>query len=96
MDIDDDNLVRDFKEKPRNDNHWINGGFFVLDKRVKDYLPGDMTEVMCEQEPIYNLTANQQLVTFKHHGFWKPMDSLKDKNDLNALWDSNKAPWKKW
>ncbi len=96
MDIDDSNLVRDFKEKPRNDNHWINGGFFVLDKRVKDYLQGDMTEVMWEQEPIYNLTTNQQLVTFKHHGFWKCMDALRDKQELEAMWNSGNAPWKIW
>jgi glucose-1-phosphate cytidylyltransferase len=96
MDIGDDNIVRDFKEKPKDDKHWINGGFFVLNRQIFDYLQGDMSEIMWEQEPLQQLTANQQLVTYKHQGFWKCMDALRDKIELEEMWNSGNAKWKVW
>ncbi len=96
MNIGEDNVVKDFKEKPINDNHWINGGFFVLSPKVFDYLQGDMSNVMWEQEPMQQLTSNGQLVTYKHHGFWKCMDALRDKVELEELWSSGDAKWKLW
>jgi glucose-1-phosphate cytidylyltransferase len=96
MDIDDNNIVKDFKEKPKDDKHWINGGFFVLKPQVFDYLRGDMAEIMWEQEPMQALTKNGQLVTYKHTGFWKCMDALRDKTELEEMWNSNNAKWKVW
>ena len=87
--------VTDFKEKPKGDGGWINAGFFVCEPQVFDYIAeGD--ETVFEQAPLQNLAKDGELFTFQHHGFWKPMDSLKDKNDLNTLWDQNKASWKVW
>jgi glucose-1-phosphate cytidylyltransferase len=96
MNIGEDNVVKDFKEKPVNDNHWINGGFFVLGPKVFDYLQGDMSNVMWEQEPMQQLTADGQLVTYKHRGFWKCMDALRDKTELEELWSRGDAKWKIW
>lgn len=96
MNIGDDNVVKDFKEKPVNDNHWINGGFFVLTPAVFDYLQGDMSNTMWEQEPLQGLTENGQLVTYKHKGFWKCMDALRDKVELEELWSRGNAKWKLW
>ena len=74
---------------------WINIGYFVCEPKVFDYIDtGD--EVVFEQAPLKNLALDGEMFTFKHNGFWKPMDSLKDKNDLNTLWDNKKAPWKVW
>lgn len=87
-------LVSSFNEKSADDVAYINGGFFVCEPGVFDLIEGDGT--IWEREPLESLATTRNLVGFKHHGFWKPMDSLKDKNDLNALWDSNNAPWKKW
>ena len=87
--------VESFLEKPKGDGGWINIGYFVCEPKVFDYIDtGD--EVVFEQAPLEKLAMNGELFTFKHNGFWKPMDSLKDKNDLNNLWDSGKAPWKVW
>ena len=94
--IGQDNVVKDFKEKPINDNHWINGGFFVLGPKVFDYLQGDMSNVMWEQQPMQRLTSDGQLVTYKHNGFWKCMDALRDKVELEELWSSGNAKWKQW
>ncbi|MCK5293389.1 MAG: glucose-1-phosphate cytidylyltransferase, partial [Arcobacteraceae bacterium] len=74
---------------------WINAGYFVCEPKIFDYiLNGDNTTF--EQEPLKNLAKDGEIFTFQHNGFWKPMDSLKDKNDLNKLWNENKAPWKVW
>ena len=95
LDIDENNKVNVFKEKPKGDGSWINAGYFVCEPKVFDYIMlGDA--VVFEQEPLQNIAEDGELITFKHNGFWKPMDSLKDKNDLNNLWDENKAPWKTW
>ncbi len=89
-----DGEVRAFMEKPHGDGGMINGGFFVLSPKVLDYLTDDMT--VWEQEPLCNLAAEGQLMAFEHHGFWQPMDTLRDKQQLMGLWQSGKAPWKKW
>jgi glucose-1-phosphate cytidylyltransferase len=95
LDIDKDNRVQIFKEKPKGDGAWINAGFFVCEPKVFDYLKSDET-IMFEQEPLQNMANDGELMTYKHSGFWKPMDSLKDKNDLNSMWDRDLAPWKVW
>jgi glucose-1-phosphate cytidylyltransferase len=87
-------MVKQFKEKPRGDGALINGGFFVLSPKVIDRITGDST--IWEQEPLKNLASDGQLMAFKHEGFWQPMDTLRDKNYLENLWDHNKAPWKLW
>ncbi|MCZ2460043.1 MAG: glucose-1-phosphate cytidylyltransferase [Chitinophagales bacterium] len=96
MDLSGDGRVTSFKEKKKDDGKWINGGFFVLKSQVFDYLKKDMKEVMWEDEPLEKLTADGELVAYRHNGFWKCMDALRDKIELNNLWDTDKAPWKIW
>ncbi|EKE68140.1 glucose-1-phosphate cytidylyltransferase [Oceanibaculum indicum] len=86
--------VRGFVEKPRGDGGWINGGFFVLSPRVIGRIKGDQTS--WELEPMNSLAADDQLRAFEHTGFWQPMDTLREKNLLEELWESGKAPWKMW
>lgn len=87
--------VTHFLEKPKGDGGWVNIGYFVCEPKVFEYITeGDGT--VFEQAPLKNLALDGEMYTYKHNGFWKPMDSLKDKNDLNKLWDSGKAPWKIW
>jgi glucose-1-phosphate cytidylyltransferase len=89
------NQITNFLEKPKGDGAWINGGFFVCEPKVFDYiLDGDST--VFEQAPLQNLAKDGELFSYKHHGFWKCMDSLKDKQDLNELYDNNQAKWKSW
>jgi glucose-1-phosphate cytidylyltransferase len=87
-------LVREFSEKPQSGEGWINGGFFVFEPGVLDYIPGDATSL--EREPLEALAHDRQLAAFRHEGFWHPMDTLRDKRALEALWESGKAPWKTW
>jgi len=89
-----DNKITSFKEKPRGDGAWINGGFFVLEPGVIDYISEDST--VWEQEPLKKLSHDGMLSAHKHNGFWQPMDTLRDKMYLEDLWESGKAPWKKW
>ena len=89
-----ENKVGSFKEKPKGDGGMINGGFFVLSPRVIDLIPGD--ECVWEREPLEKLAANGELAAYQHDGFWQPMDTLRDKNHLEELWQSGKAPWKVW
>jgi len=89
-----DNKVTTFKEKPKGDGGMINGGFFVLSPSVLDLLKDDST--VWEQGPVELLAQNQQMAAYEHKGFWQPMDTLRDKNLLEELWSSGKAPWKKW
>jgi len=89
-----ENEVNAFKEKPKGDGSWINGGFFVLEPQIFDYIKDDDT--VWEKEPLENLARNGQLMAYKQTGFWKPMDTLRDKRELEALWQSKNAPWKVW
>ncbi len=89
-----DQNVSSFQEKPHGDGAWINGGFFVLSPKVLDYIDGDAT--FWEREPVEQLSQIGQMVAFQHTGFWQPMDTLYQKNQLEALWLSGKAPWKVW
>jgi len=88
------NRVRSFQEKPDGDGSWINGGFFVLEPSVIDLIEADST--IWERKPLETLAKSNQLSLYKHHGFWQPMDTLRDKVLLEELWSSGKAPWKTW
>jgi len=88
------NKIVSFDEKPLGDGAWINGGYFVMSPEVIDYIDGDDTT--WEKEPIEKLAKEGKLSAFKHMGFWKPMDTLRDKNQLDEMWNSGKAPWKIW
>ena len=81
-------------EKPLGDNSWINGGFFVLEPEVIDYIGGD--ETVWEMESLEKISQNRQLVAYKHRGFWHPMDTLRDKRDLESMWSSGSPRWKIW
>ena len=94
LEMDANHSVVYFLEKPKGDGAWINGGFFVCQPEVFTYLSNDKT--VFEQEPMEKLAKNGNMMAFKHEGFWRPMDTLKDKNDLNALWNQHQAPWKIW
>ena len=96
MDLGEEGNVESFREKAKDDSKWINGGFFVLKPEVFNYLQGDMSNMMWEDEPMENLTADSQLQAYKHPGFWKCMDALRDKIDLENLWQNGQAKWKKW
>jgi len=86
--------VVQFKEKPSEDADWINGGYFVFEPTIFDYIENDST--VLEREPLENLTDVGQLGYHKHAGFWQPMDTLRDKNSLESLWTNGNAPWKVW
>ena len=86
--------VFSFQEKPKGDKSWINGGFFVLDPEVINYIDGDNS--IWEQTPLKKLAKEGELSAYHHEGFWQPMDTLRDKNTLEELWDSKDAPWKCW
>jgi glucose-1-phosphate cytidylyltransferase len=96
MDVAESGDVISFREKAKDESKWINGGFFVLKPEVFKYLEGDMENIMWEDEPLEKLTKNDQLVAYKHTGFWKCMDALRDKLELEALWQSGQAKWKTW
>jgi glucose-1-phosphate cytidylyltransferase len=88
------NKITSFKEKPAGDGNWINGGFFVLEPAIFDYIEGDST--IWERTPLEKLAEEKELTAYKHAGFWQPLDTLRDKNYLEELWNSGNAPWKKW
>ena len=88
------NRITSFREKPRGDGGWINGGFFVLNRKVIDYIESDST--VFEAEPLKRVAAQNQLAAYKHEGFWQPVDTLRDKKVLEDLWASGRAPWKIW
>ncbi len=95
LEIDDEDRVNSFHEKPAGDGSWINGGFFVLEPKALEYIRhGD--ETYWEREPLENLARDGQLTAYKHAGFWRPMDTLRDKRDLELLWEQGRAPWKMW
>jgi glucose-1-phosphate cytidylyltransferase len=91
----EENQVRTFQEKPTGDGGWINGGFFVLSPEVISYIPED-PEVMWEREPLERLAGEGNLCAYRHRGFWQPMDTLRDKQNLEEMWNSGRAPWKTW
>jgi glucose-1-phosphate cytidylyltransferase len=92
--FDNSDKVVGFEEKPLGDGNWINGGFFVLEPEVLNYIEDDNT--LWERSPMTRLTSDGQLAAYRHYGFWKPMDTLRDKSELENLWQSGKAPWKIW
>ena len=87
-------LIRRFQEKPKGDGGWINGGFFILEPMVIDYIENDDT--FWERDPLEHLAQDNQLCAYKHEGFWQAMDTLRDKNKLESLWEQGNAPWKIW
>ena len=96
MDLDNAGNVVSFREKAKDESKWINGGFFVLKPAVFKYLQGDTTEMMWEEDPLEALTNDNELIAYRHIGFWKCMDALRDKIELEDLWKTNKAKWKVW
>ncbi len=93
LDIKDDKVTQ-FMEKPKGDGNWVNGGYFVLDSGIFDYIDNDTT--VWEQEPIQKLTKEGQVSAFKHHGFYQPMDTIYEKKVLEKMWNSNNPKWKIW
>jgi glucose-1-phosphate cytidylyltransferase len=90
----EDNTVLSFSEKPQGEGTWINGGFFVMSKKIFNYLEGDKT--ILEKDPLERIAREHRLKAFKHTGFWHPMDTQRDKVYLEELWKIDKAPWKVW
>jgi len=86
--------ITSFQEKPKGDGAWINGGFFVCEPEVFDEIDDDKT--IWERKPLENLAAKGELVAYRHYGFWRPMDTLRDKTDLEEMWNSGDAKWKLW
>jgi glucose-1-phosphate cytidylyltransferase len=95
IDIDSNGSILSFKEKPKGDGAWINGGFFVCQPGIFDYIR-DGDETIWERGPLEAMANDGKLSAFKHEGFWQPLDTLRDKNELEKLWGSEKAPWKLW
>lgn len=89
-----ENKILSFREKNKNDLGWINGGFMVLEPKVMDYIMDDM--IMFEREPLEKLANNGQLMAYKHDGFWQCMDTMRDKESLEKMWNSHTAKWKMW
>ena len=94
LDIDEQNQVNAFVEKPKGDKAWINAGFFVCEPSVFDFIDND--ETVFEKKPMENIAAQGQMMAYKHEGYWKPMDTLRDKHELDTEWNSGNAPWKVW
>jgi glucose-1-phosphate cytidylyltransferase len=94
VDIQSDKAISAFVEKPRGDGAWVNAGFFVFEPSIFDYIEGDST--ILERQPLEGLAKGGQLMAFEHKGFWKPMDTLREKHEFEDLWNSGKAPWKVW
>jgi glucose-1-phosphate cytidylyltransferase len=95
IDLSDEYYVQSFTEKPKSDGMWINGGFFVLESNIFNYIiEGDLT--IWERTPLEKLAHDNQLIAYKHSGFWRPMDTLRDRIELDTMWNSNKANWKIW
>lgn len=95
IDLDENNVVQKFVEKPKEDGAWINGGFFILKPEVFKYLHDDANDIMWERQPLEDIAKDGELVAYKHDGFWKCMDTLRDNKDLNALWEQ-KPKWRNW
>ena len=96
LEIDEANIVSDFQEKPHGDGVWINGGFFVLEPEIFKYLEGDMDSTQWEKKPLIDISNDNQLAAYKHYGFWKCMDAMRDKVELEEDWNNGNAKWKVW
>lgn len=96
IEMDDQGNVDHFVEKPQGDGMWINGGFFVLEPGIFNYLEGNMDEIQWEKKPLIEIANDGQLAAYKHHGFWKAMDALRDRIELEQLWNADNAKWKIW
>jgi len=94
LDKNDSGQVLSFKEKPKGDGSWINGGFFVFQPEIFNYIDGD--SIVFEKQPLENLAVDRELVAYEHSGFWKPMDTLREKQELESAWSTEKASWKVW
>tara|TARA_B100002051_G_C16631961_1_gene583785 strand:+ start:315 stop:1091 length:777 start_codon:yes stop_codon:yes gene_type:complete len=92
----DNNVVEKFMEKPNDSGSWINAGFFVLEPNVFDYLKSEMDDVMWEDSPLNDLTEDRELVAYRYNGFWKCMDAIRDRDELNEIWEKGNIPWKNW
>jgi len=95
LDITSEGLISTFKEKPEGESSWINGGFMVCEPKVFDYIPDD-EDVMFERKPLEKIAKDGELNSYMHYGFWRPMDTLRDKNELTEMWHSGSAPWALW
>ncbi len=95
LDMDEQGNVNSFMEKPSGDGNWINAGYFICQPEIFDYIP-DSDQVIFEREPLEKIASTGQMSAFKHKGFWKPMDTLRDNTELNEMWDKGVAPWKVW
>lgn len=95
INIENDGTISSFEEKPKDSGTWINGGFFIINPEIKNYLSGDMDDMMWERQPMMNLAADHQIAAYKHHSFWKCMDTLRDKEELESMWEE-KPQWKVW
>ena len=96
LDIAPDGSINSFAEKPKGDNSWINGGFMVCEPQVFDYIDGNRDDVIFERTPLEKLAKDNRLNSYKHRGFWYPMDTLKGKNELTEMWMTETAPWALW
>lgn len=96
LDIDTQGKVKSFLEKPDGDGNWINAGYFICEPEVFNYIPDNDDTVIFERKPLEKLAAAGKMHAYKHRGFWKPMDTLRDNLELNEMWESGKAPWKVW
>jgi glucose-1-phosphate cytidylyltransferase len=96
IEIGADSTITHFQEKPEDDDVWINAGYFVLEPQIFDYLQEDMENVQWEKKPLVEIAHDGQLNAYKHKGFWKCMDAIRDKIELEHLWDTNQAKWKVW
>lgn len=96
IETDESGVVTKFQEKPEDVGEWINGGFFVLEPGIFNYLQGNMENVQWEKKPLIEIANDSQLAAYRHKGFWKCMDAMRDKIELEELWETNNAPWKVW
>ena len=96
LNTDENGAVQHFEEKPDGDGMWINGGFFIMESGIFNYLKGDMSDVQWEKKPLAEIAKDGQLSAYKHHGFWKCMDALRDRIELENMWNTGEAKWKLW
>lgn len=95
INMENNGQIQSFEEKPKDSGTWINGGFFVLNPEIKNYLHDDADDIMWERQPMYDLAKDRQIAAYRHHDFWKCMDTLREKEELEMMWD-NEPKWKVW